>query len=118
MSVKTEQEITAEAVMLMRDRGWYARRNNQGSIQTVIGRIYVGKPGFPDWTFVKTVKRGVVMICHIELKREGHVPSLKNAREKKQLETIAWLNVVRAEPACWANSAGMVKEFLEREFGE
>ncbi|MGH7238939.1 MAG: hypothetical protein ACREHG_02615 [Candidatus Saccharimonadales bacterium] len=84
----------------MRARGWRPTRNHVGLFSTPYGgKVSIGTPGFPDWTFRRVVsyERGIVELMHVEIKRPGQKP------RPKQFEVIASLNHI-GEIAVWAAS--------------
>lgn len=124
VTLKSENQVEADIARFMADRRWTRHRNHVGVFTTTAGRVSVGIPGEPDWTFKRPVSRGVIQICHCEAKAEGIILKLpprlpkynpKQLHDKRQLERIALLNH-QGEPAAWSNSVEMWTEFYMKEF--
>lgn len=102
----TENHTEAAIIRWMVAKEWRATRNNQGVFTAPNGsRIQVGTPGYPDWSFRRTMQagRGLIEICHCEAKKPGVTPSLAKAHDRRQLQCIAALNAI-GEPATWADT--------------
>lgn len=99
----TENAVEAQIAKFLHGLGWRRQRNHVGRFRTENGaRVAVGVAGYPDWTYRRTIKPGMVEILHVETKASTGRASAK------QLEAIASLNHI-GEPACVA--AGL-EEFV------
>lgn len=121
----SENEVEAIVARFMLARNWRRQRNHVGVFRTEGGgSIRVGEPGEPDWSYKRSVSRGLIQICHIEAKAEGvmlklppRLPkySIKQIHDRNQLARIATLNYL-GEPAAWINGIEMLTEWYGREF--
>lgn len=94
----TENEVEAQIANFLQSLGWRRTRNHVGRFRTEGGsRIAVGTIGYPDWTYRRSLSRGVCEILHVETK------SATGRASARQLEVIASLNHI-GEPAVLANS--------------
>lgn len=110
---KSENEVERDIVAWMQARGWRRFRNHVGRIVMGDGSTAViGKRGTPDWTFRRTIRRGLCQVIHLEAKAEGKKPTGQHGKE--QLEQIALLDHL-GEPACWANSLEMWLAWYETQ---
>lgn len=94
----TENEVEVEIAKFLQRLGWRRQRNHVGRFRTESGaRVAVGTVGYPDWTYRRTLQRGIVEILHVETK------GANGKATKAQLEAVAALNHL-GEPATIANS--------------
>jgi hypothetical protein len=101
---QTENAVEKEILKFMKQQGYRQHRNQVGLFKGPGGsRIAVGKPGYPDWSFLKSVHYGLVKICHVEVKGTGKEP------KDHQIAYIDKLNAL-GEPAWWADSLAMHEE--------
>lgn len=111
---KSENEVERDIAKFMLLRGWRRRRNHVGRIVMGDGSAaVVGIKGTPDWTFTRTVRPGLVEICHIEAKAEGKRPTGEHG--KRQLEQIALLNHL-GEHSTWANDVASFEQWYLQHF--
>ena len=98
----SENLVEAQIAKWMQARGFRRQRNHIGVFKPAHGGapITIGKKGWPDFTYFRTVSPGLVQVAHVEVKSPGKKP------RQEQAEAIASLNHI-GEPAWYADSIEM-----------
>mgnify|MGYP003659669333 CR=1 FL=1 len=103
----TEADVTSQIKGYLEARGWYAIRLQSGTVRGVTRGTFmrVGKPGLPDWVFVRKWG-GYPIHLFCEMKKPG---------KKLAPDQVAWFKDAeyRGLWTIWADSLEMFVEKYE-----
>lgn len=103
---KTENDVEAEIIGFLKNRGWIIRRQHSAVVRSLAGHsIRLGEVGQCDWSAMRPCAQPrIVEYLEIEVKRPGEKPS------KAQREYIA-KRLHRGISATWADSLELFRRW-------
>lgn len=103
---QTENEVVAECIAWLRERGWVARRQHVGTFQPISGGapVRMGENGECDWRCFRAAHGKCIEYFEWEAKSPGKKP------RPDQLEYIAKRRH-QGFNATWADSLEMLQEW-------
>jgi hypothetical protein len=110
VSTVTENDVEAEIIGFLVNRGWIIRRQHSAVLLTPYGgKVRVGEEGQCDWSAMRPTKQDrIVEYLEIEVKRPGKKPS------KPQREYIA-KRLHQGISATWADSLDLFRRWYHME---
>jgi hypothetical protein len=107
----TENEVTAECIGWLREKGWLCRRQHVGAFQPVSGGAItrMGEEGEADWRCLRAAHGKCIEYFELEFKATGKQPRPKQreyaAKRKHQGFNATWTDSLEKLKA-WYSEAG------------